>query len=828
MGRYYIFSPKLSLENLSYILLWALPLIFTLYMWQISQGIPHFKEADETYSAFMHGWNLYAFSAWENAFLSDVAVNPDPAAHPFTYTHSPNLPRYISFLFIILGIKTAETQVLLAALIATGLTFWFISALFRGLQFNNLVIIATLTFFGTDFMGVLQWLGNLFRTWQFPLFFGCLLATRWKSRPWFAFIMFFLVYQFDLIFGTFALITYLIILLLWEWKELGTKICIAMSIGGAVTSIGVFILQLLAFYGWDDFLFDFNATYRARNLSIEWNEVSNFFTERNILMRSDGLPRDNSIQNFYNVAFSHLGIMYSPLIKYLVFFSLILSTVMVIGKHLLSERTAIFKHFVVNEKCAKYLWAPLLAFCILGVVNPYTAIVYVQRDIPLLVFPVIISLVLLCFNLVDLSQLLLAKMPTIVWFAKRRDTLCIFWLAVLIVPWITASVAAYQTFPPYMNEPAKYLAINYRGRSFVTPTTFPEMLSYYTQNWAIYGPHIFGPEINLGNIAENRWLLWNQNADRFTNPDYRYPEFYLCQVLPYLRGHIDCHDISQQMEQKGHTIEVTGDDFVIIRLTWWNPPEILEDNPQTIARFAPSGQKITVGSQITTVSGNTSLLEAGDLVLFNNHLLRVESDGQLTPLLGKEGQFVWIENLGPWNPVEQIRSGLPANFQDGQWVIDPALKPVNLNSDFSSGTNDDPIPEWFITPANTGHIIQRMKDETGPFIRVSATEDIPYLRIGQIPKARIDNPISVSLLAQVRTNSGKYQTLILSDKIVGLEENALYKTGVISTGQWSVLAIPWVGVEPVPSAYYAVGLSDVKVGDWFDVRELSVFVTGTP
>jgi hypothetical protein len=806
-----------------FILLWGLSLVFTVYTWWISHGIPYFRDANETYSAFMHGWNLYAFSAWENAFLSDVAVNPDPAAHPFTYTHGPNLPRYISFVFIVLGVKTAEIQVLLAAFIATGLTLGFMYALFRKEQLNSPVI-AILAFFATDFMGVLQWLGNLFRVWHFPLFFGCLLSTRWKSHPWFAFLMFFLVFQLDLTFGVFTLITCLALLILWEWHEPGTKVSVAMAIGGAVVSIGVFIMQLIAFYGWNNFLLDMTAAYRTRNMSVEWSEISSFYKEHNILMWIT--PGDRSFRNFFSVLITQLGVVYSPLVKNLMIFGLVLSALISLGKHLFSKHRAIIEYFAINEKLAKYLWAPILAIIAMSFINPgYTLANYVQGYWPMLVFPVLVSLVLLCFNLVGLSRLLLAKIPTLARFAKHDVILPTLWLIALIVPWIASSVIAYQTFPPYINEAAKYLSSDYRGHSFAIYTTFPEIVSYYTKNWAIPVPFVFGPDENLAKFDSQGQVIENQNADRFTNPDYRYPEFYLCQEFPYFRGYIDCQDFGKKLEQKGHTIEVAGKDFVIIRLTWWNPPETLEDNPQAIARFVPSGQKITVGSQVTTVSGNTSLLEADDLVLFNNHLLRVESDGQLTPLLGEEGQSIWIENLGPWDQHLQARTGLPAYFHGGQWVIDPTMSPVNPNFNFTLETNDDSIPSWTINPADASYIVERLEDETSSFIRVSAKEDIPYLTIGQRPNVAFDEPIWTSLLVQIRASSGSKQILFLSDKL-SPNDNPFYKAEADGTTQWQTLAIPWVAVQPPPDAHYAVGLTNVKAGDWFDIREFSVFIRG--
>ena len=199
----------LTRQRLIWFVLTAIPLISVLWMWISTAGLPYNTDSNESFSAYVQGQNMLRFNPWVNAFLPDDATANHAGAHPFTYTHGPNLPRYFSAAMSLLGLQGLETQILIAAIIATLLSFWFIAKGFpetvaggpTRLEISLGMLIAAL--FATDFIGVLQYLGNLWRTWHFPLFWGCIWAVRTRPHWMAGFILFFLLFQLEFLFALF-------------------------------------------------------------------------------------------------------------------------------------------------------------------------------------------------------------------------------------------------------------------------------------------------------------------------------------------------------------------------------------------------------------------------------------------------------------------------------------------------------------------------------------------------------------------------------------------------------------------------------------------------
>src|SRR5258708_14726898 len=93
-------------------------------LWVRGNGIPYGYDAIEVYYTYLIGYNAATFPN-VNPLMADLAVSPDPAAHPYYYTHHPNLfAQGLSQLLIRAGIANIPAHNLVAIGVATlGLFF---------------------------------------------------------------------------------------------------------------------------------------------------------------------------------------------------------------------------------------------------------------------------------------------------------------------------------------------------------------------------------------------------------------------------------------------------------------------------------------------------------------------------------------------------------------------------------------------------------------------------------------------------------------------------------------------------------------------------------
>jgi len=63
-------------------------------------GIPYVMDNNESFSALNHAYNLWHFDFFRSFGLTDEAVSPDPAAHPYVHTHQGNFPRLFAFVLM--------------------------------------------------------------------------------------------------------------------------------------------------------------------------------------------------------------------------------------------------------------------------------------------------------------------------------------------------------------------------------------------------------------------------------------------------------------------------------------------------------------------------------------------------------------------------------------------------------------------------------------------------------------------------------------------------------------------------------------------------------
>lgn len=543
----------------------VIPLAFTLYTWALSGGVPYFTDANETYSAYAHARNMMLFHPLANSLLTDDAVGLHPAAHPFTYTHQGNLPRYFSYLFFLIGVSSIKWQVLLAAIVSIGLSFWFAQQLFReGL--SPLAATFLLGFLALDFLGALQWYGNLYRTWHLPLFFGGLLCTRQRTRYIFAFVIFFLLFQMEFTFAVFTTVACLGALALSSYKPGSLRMALAIC-GGAVCSILLFLLQLITFLGWKGFAFDVVTTYTARNSNtVAWESIRLFYESHNLVMWPSFADTHHGFGPFVTYTNLYAGLMYGERIWLLASLGLLASLLIQVGRvlapHWYGKGKPLEPLAVSDSAVGVYLWPMIAGYLLLGfTMSGYTLSGYTQRWGPMIGFPIMLALLSLALNAGAITGIVVGRLRPAALFAPGLRRAATAGLAVsFLFLLLRQSAQAYHQYPPFVNEPARLLSTIYAGRSFVSNTTYPHMIASYTRKWAYYSPLLFSPGDDLDQT-------YNWNKDRFTNAEYKRPEYYLCQAVPYRRD-VKCDEVAREMEKRGHLPVSTGATFAIIQLDW--------------------------------------------------------------------------------------------------------------------------------------------------------------------------------------------------------------------------------------------------------------------
>ena len=548
----------------AYYLIAIVPLVFTIVTWSASDGVPYFTDNNETYSAYAHARNMDMFGVANNAMLTDDGVGLHPEAHPFTYTHQGNLPRYFSYVFRKIGVLQLENQVLLAALICIVLSFWLGRRAFTSTAWAPLMPFF-MFLLATDFLGVLQWWGNLFRTWHIPLFFCLFACVYWRKAYWLAFVSVFLLFQMEFTYAAFTAGAFLLSVAA-TYRTPGSIIMAGSVIAASVLSVSVFIVQLVAHLGWDGFLYDLSTTFTARNSTlVEWDEIKAFYFANDLVMWPSFDDTNHGFGKLVVVTARYGQLMYGRGVWEFACFGLFLSTFIWIGKglsaHWFAPTGPLHRVGQANARLSVLLWPVIIAYLVVGfVLSGYVMSSYVQRWGPMLNFPVMFSAIAGAILFAEGLSTALVHIGVRrgLDYIKRWGGRAI--LVGLALGWVMNSIDAYRKVPLFVHEPAELLATRYMGQSFVTNTTYPHMISHYTGKWSYYSPLVFGGRETLDQS-------YNWNADRLESKDYEQPSYYLCQEVPY-RTDVECDDIAKQMVALGHELVDRGNTFAILKLNW--------------------------------------------------------------------------------------------------------------------------------------------------------------------------------------------------------------------------------------------------------------------
>lgn len=250
------------------------------------------------------------------------------------------------------------------------------------------------------------------------------------------------------------------------------------------------------------------------------------------------------------------------------------------------------------------------------------------------------------------------------------------------------------------------------------------------------------------------------------------------------------------------------------------------------ASYVPPPEQSGLRADVEAESNEKPPVMAGSFVLTAvGELMRLRGDGHWIRMVGVDGQRIRVVNVGAWESGRRGYGGLEAVQRGGRWVVDAgAMVAANRNSDVREGTEGEPIPGYWISPGGGGYVVRRMADASGPFVRVEATRASAYLVLNGQGVLRTLEGVPVSIRGQIRAHGRGKATLTLYD-VVAADGTAKTYTAQGAGGEgWTTLVVRahLEVAQPDARDNFSLGLFGVERGDWFDVRELSLFVGTLP
>ena len=244
-----------------------------LYGWILwdSGGLPYVMDNNETFSALVHARNLHDHGVSDSYGLPDESATPHASGHPYVYTHGGNFPRIPALALYSLGARSAESQIVVTTLTAGLLALLLAYAWFGSLVGPGFAVVCCLLLM-TDYVMFTQWNVVTWRVWHAVFFFGALLGIRGFARGspgrWAPLVV--LVhaglFYYEIIFALYASGAAALYAAVELRRRPGRLLgAWGTASAGALLSVALFVVQLVAYLGWEGFLTDLKLTFVARN-----------------------------------------------------------------------------------------------------------------------------------------------------------------------------------------------------------------------------------------------------------------------------------------------------------------------------------------------------------------------------------------------------------------------------------------------------------------------------------------------------------------------------------------------------------------------------------
>lgn len=252
--------------------------------------LPYVLDNNETYSSLLHAVNLLHDGVDITLGLTDEHLGGG-AAGPLYYTHQGNFPRFFSAFLDILGLKSAESQIILTSTIIGGGGFLLGLHFFRANSNGILAGLAGL-FLATDYVLSAQWQVAAWQVWRFFfLYAGLSVAQAVAKRPRVGYllsggILFACLAYYDPSYTVLVCTACVLFGMLCRPSPRAVMAILIMVGGGAAFGGAVLVLQCVMVFGWPVFLQDLQYTYMARNVlgnPSQLTSMENFFFSHKIL-----------------------------------------------------------------------------------------------------------------------------------------------------------------------------------------------------------------------------------------------------------------------------------------------------------------------------------------------------------------------------------------------------------------------------------------------------------------------------------------------------------------------------------------------------------------
>ena len=238
----------------------ALALLYVAYYaWLLvaGHGAPYVMDGGESFTVLWHAYNLFHFDFGASLGLTDEALSPHAAAHPYLSTLQGNFPRLFAFLIYALGARTIELQVVATTAVVGSASLALAYRFFaRAVGPRFAAIYCALLM--TDYILYAQWHVVTFRVWSGFFVFALLTCLNASDGPRrgralaLLFLIGFALFFSELAFAVMLSIAAAVYAAMSHWRRAKAAAgALATLAAGALAALALLALQTIARFGVD-------------------------------------------------------------------------------------------------------------------------------------------------------------------------------------------------------------------------------------------------------------------------------------------------------------------------------------------------------------------------------------------------------------------------------------------------------------------------------------------------------------------------------------------------------------------------------------------------